>query len=90
MNKYLQTFSDHLTKQNKRSLSYLKDDLSLFYGTDEFVGHLRDRGSDAVSRSTVTRPKKDKQITDITEIGSVRNYKVILIATTLSQRKILL
>ena len=79
MDRYLQTFVDRLTKQNKRSLSHFKDDLSLFYGTDDFVGHLGDLGSDAVSRSTVTRPKKNKHIMGITEIGNVRNYEMILI-----------
>ena len=83
MNKYLQVFTDRLTKQNRRSLSYLRDELSSFYGTNDFVGHLGDLGSDAVSRSTVPSTKKDKQIMSITEIGKVRNYEMILIITNM-------
>ena len=82
MSKYLQAFTDHLTMQNKRSMSYLKDNLSHFYGTDDFVGHLGDLGSDAVSRSTVPSTKKNKQIMGITEIGKVRNYEMNLIITS--------
>ena len=66
-------------------MSYLRDELSSFYGTNDFVGHLGGLGSDAVSRSTVPITKRNKQVMSITEIGKVRNYEMTLIITSVQQ-----
>ena len=68
---YLQTFGTRLVEQNKRSLSFLKRDLSSFYGMDDFVGHLRNLGNDAVQRSTVDGGNRYKTIMSIAEVGKV-------------------
>ena len=65
---------EHLTKQNKRSLSFLRSELLSFYGMENFVDHLKEVGSKAIARSNINRTKRDKQIADITEIGKVIGY----------------
>ena len=71
MNDYLQTFSNRLAKQNKRSLTYLRNELSSFYGTENFVDHLREVGSNAISRSTISGAKRSKQINTLADVGKV-------------------
>ena len=72
---YLQTFGNRLIEQNKRSLSFLKRDLSLFYGMDDFVGHLKSLGNGAVERSTVDGSARYKKIMSIAEVGNVSNLQ---------------
>ena len=71
MKGYLRAFGDHLAMQNKKSLPHLKHWLSSFYGTDNFLSHLRDIGSKALSRSTVNRRKQNEEITSIADVGNV-------------------
>ena len=75
---YLQTFGNHLIEQNKRSMSYLKRDLSSFYGMDDFVGHLRKLGNNAVQRSTVDGSSRHKKILSIAEVGKVSSLSKML------------
>jgi len=70
MEEYMREFEDHLVKQNKKSLVYMKHGLASFHGTDDFLGQLRDLGNDAVQRSTINRNVKDEQVMSITEVGN--------------------
>jgi len=69
MANYLQTFGSRLSQQNKRSLGYLKRDLSSFYGVDDFVGHLSKLGNHAIQRSTVDGSSRHKKIMSIAGVG---------------------
>ena len=79
MANYLQTFGSRLSQQNKRSLGYLKRDLSSFYGVDDFVGHLRKLGNHAIQRSTVDGSSRHKKIMSIAGVGRVSRLCKILV-----------
>ena len=71
MNEYLQTFSNRLMMQNNQSLTYLRGELSSFYGMENFIEHLHGVGSNAISRSTINRAKRSKQINTLGDVGKV-------------------
>ena len=77
MKDYLRAFGDHLAMQNKKSLSHLKRELSSFYGTNDFLSHLKDLGSKALSKSTINGPQRTKEITSIVEVGNVSDCNII-------------
>ena len=71
MNNYLQTFMDRLENQNKRSLSYLRNHLSSFYGTQDFVRQFNEVGTKAFTRSNIDGAKRDKHILALNDVGQV-------------------
>ena len=62
---------DQLSKQNRRSLSYLRSELTAFYGRENFINHLGNLGSDALGRSKVTGSSKEKQVMRLKDVGKV-------------------
>ena len=75
MNSYLEAFKDHLTEQNMKSISYMRNDLSAFYGRENFIDHLANLGSDAVRRSAVTGAGEENQILGLAQVGRVSAYQ---------------
>ena len=73
MGNYLDMFKRSLDTQSEKNVLYLRNELASFYGMMNFVEHLDDVGSKAVSRSRIHGAKKRKQILAISNVGKVGN-----------------
>ena len=71
MNDYLNTFAGRLSEHNKRGLTFFKDDLSAYYGEQDFFGALHELGHTAYTRSNVPAVHKDKHNHDFKKVGKV-------------------
>eukprot|EP00112_Aurelia_sp_Birch-Aquarium-sp1_P001545 Seg1167.1 transcript_id=Seg1167.1/GoldUCD/mRNA.D3Y31 product="hypothetical protein" protein_id=Seg1167.1/GoldUCD/D3Y31 len=69
MNDYLNTFSGRLSEHNKRSLTFFKDDLSSYYGQQDFFDALHEVGHNAYTRSNVPTTHKEKHNHDFKKVG---------------------
>ena len=78
MGYYLDMFNKNLDKQNEKSIFYLRNELTSFYGMMNFVQHFDDIGSKAVSRSQIHGTKKNSQLLAISYVGKVRIGTCIL------------
>ena len=77
MGYYLDMFNKNLDKQSERSLYYLRNELASFYGMMNFVEHLGDISSKAVSRSKIHGARKRNQLQAISYVGKVRIYRYL-------------
>ena len=71
MNDYLKTFSGKLSQQNTDSLSFYRNELSSFYGKNDFFDTLHEIGHTAYKRSNVRTAKKEQHVTDFGQTGQV-------------------
>ena len=71
MGHYLDMFRRNLDSQSKKSIFYLRSELKSFYGMMNFVEHLDDIGSKAVSRSRIPAAMKKQQLLAISYVGKV-------------------
>ena len=73
MGKYLDMFKSNLDTQSEKNVLYLRNELASFYGMNNFVDHLDNIGSKAVSRSQIHGARKKKQMLAISNVGKVGN-----------------
>ena len=71
MKDYLKTFSSQLSQQNTNSLSFYRNELSSFYGKNDFFDALHEIGHTAYKRSNVRTAKKEQHATDFGQTGKV-------------------
>ena len=73
MGRYLDGFKKNLEAQSEKSVLYLRNELSSFYGMTNFLKHFDTLGSSAVARSNIHRGKKKKHMMVMSFIGKVNN-----------------
>ena len=84
MGLYLDTFKQNVEAQGENSILFLRNELSSFYGTTNFLEHLDIIGSKAVRRSKIHGRRREKKMSSaMAYIGKVR-YFIYLFLPSLS------